>query len=301
MPADPTRVSGPDGASAPDRALVPPGPFVDERWLSSRLDRVIVADVRWYLDDRDAHAEYVSGHLPGAVFVDLDRDLAAPPSIGGGRHPLPAPTAFATAMARLGIGDGDVVVAYDQGPGAMAARLVWMLRRTDRTAAVLEGGLAGWSGPIETGAVTRPSAAFTPRPWPAGATADADEVAALARDPHAVVIDARDPERYRGDHEPVDARPGHVPGAVNVPYRSNVDPGTGRLRSSDDLGSTYAAAGVREDRDVVVYCGSGVSACHDVLVLEGLGVDARLFVGSWSAWSADTSRPAAVGDGRDAG
>lgn len=268
-------------------------PFVSAAWLEANLGTVVVADLRWFLDGRDAHAAYLEGHLPGAVFVDLDADLAGAPSVAGGRHPLPSPEAFAAAMSRHGIGDGDRVVAYDQGPGAIAARLVWMLRVTGHDAAVLDGGIAAWPGPLEAG----PSAAsvrgdFTAVPWPEDRFVDADGVAeAVGRG--VVVIDARAAERYRDDIEPVDARAGHVPGAVNLPFDGNLRDGL--LLPVTSLRERFAAAAGDGD-EPIVYCGSGVTACHDVLAMEAAGIRARLFPGSWSAWSADPARPVASGD-----
>lgn len=264
-------------------------PFVDVTWLRERLDDVVLADTRWYLDGTDAHAEYLEGHLPGAVFVDVDRDLAAEPSPAAGRHPLPDPVAFAATLGRLGIGPSDTVVAYDQGSGAIAARLVWMLRVLGQDAAVLEGGLQAWDGPLDSGSVTRAPTEVPVRPWPDERLADADEVAELAEG-RGMVLDARDPARYRGEEEPVDPQAGHIPGAVNRPYTDNVD-ADGRLLPTDQLRERYEGL----DGDVAVYCGSGVTACHDVLVLELLGIAARLFPGSWSAWSGDPDRPVATG------
>lgn len=277
---------------------MPPLPsIVPATWVTEHPD-VVLVDVRWYPDERDGYREYLAGHLPGAVFADLDRDLAGPPTATGGRHPLPPPASFAAAMSRLGIGADDTVIAYDQGPGAIAARLVWMLRATGHPAALLDGGLAGWSGALETGEVTREPRDFPVRPWPADRLADIDEVARVAASGEAVVIDARDAERFRGEVEPIDPRAGHIPGAVNVAFAGNVD-ADGRFLPEEALRERFADAGVTPDRDVVVYCGSGVTACHDVLALESLGLDARLFPGSWSAWSADPDRPAATGDADD--
>jgi thiosulfate/3-mercaptopyruvate sulfurtransferase len=271
-------------------------PFVSPTWLAAHLDDVVVVDCRWSLDGSQGHPEYVQGHVPGAVFVDLDAELAAPPSSGGGRHPLPAPRDFATVMARAGVGDRSTVVAYDTAGGAIAARLVWMLRVLGHPAAVLDGGLDAWDGPLEAGEVERPVHGFTPRPWPVDAIAEADDVAAVAAG-GGLVVDARAGERYRGEVEPVDPRPGHVPGAVNLPFADNL--ADGRLRPDTELRDRFVAAGIAPDRDTVVYCGSGVTACHDVLAMElaGLGRP-RPFVGSWSAWSADPDRPAATGAAR---
>ena len=201
-------------------------------------------------------------------------------------------------MGRLGIGDDDVVVAYDDSGGGTAGRLVWMLRSTGHHAALLDGGLAAWPGPVETGPPgARPAASFTARPWPADALAGADEVAALATSSSAAVLDARAADRYRGDTEPVDPRAGHVPGAANAPWTGNLDPATGRFLAPEALRSRFEALGVRPGEPVVAYCGSGVSACANLVALERAGITgARLYVASWSGWSADPDRPAATGD-----
>ena len=272
------------------------GPLVDDAWLADHLGEVVVCDVRWYLDGRSGRAAYESGHIPSAVFVDLDHDLSGPAGGTAGRHPLPDPEAFAAAMSRLGIGDGTPVVAYDDSSGGTAARLVWMLRVLGEPAALLDGGLAAWSGPLDHDSLVPSPAAFTPRPWPAETIIDADALAAAIAQDEVVAVDARAGERYRGEIEPVDARAGHVPGAQNLPWASLVDPDTGRFRSGADLRARLAEVGVEAGRPVVAYCGSGVSACVDVLAVEIAGLPAaRLFVTSWSGWSADPDRPVATG------
>lgn len=269
-------------------------PFVTAAWLRDHRDDVVLVDLRWSLDGSEGPATYRQRHLPGAVYVDLDTVLADPPSPTAGRHPLPPPERFAAELGALGIAEDDPVVAYDQGPGAIAARLVWMLRVIGQPAAVLEGGLAAWTGPTASGGADRPPVSRHPRPWPAERLADADLTADLAGRAEAVVLDARDPARYRGDHEPVDARPGHVPGAVNLPFADNLDD-HGGLRPVPELTDRYHQVGALEADEVVAYCGSGVTACLDLLVLERLGRTGRLFPGSWSAWSHDGSRDAATG------
>ena len=266
-------------------------PVVDLAWVRAHPDRLVLADVRSYLDGRSGRAAYLSGHLPGAVFVDLDHDLAAhggPPT--DGRHPLPEPEAFAAAMAALGISDADTVIGYDDAGGVMAARLVWMLRATGHQAALLDGGIDAYDGELETGTPQRPEAVFTPRPWPAHRLADIDDAAGGAF----VVLDARQPERFRGETEPIDPRAGHIPGARSLPCRENVD-AQGRWLPAAVLRERFAAVGVSATTEVISYCGSGVTACHNLLALEraGLGTG-RLYPGSWSQYS-NTTRPAATG------
>jgi thiosulfate/3-mercaptopyruvate sulfurtransferase len=272
--------------------LEPLEPVVTIEWLLDRLDEIVVVDTRHYNDGRSGRAAYDAGHIPGAVFVDVDHDLAAPPSPAAGRHPFPTPEAFAAAMERAGIGDGDTVVAYDDAGGAFAARLVWMLRVTGHRAALLDGGLAAWTGPLATEATARPSARFTAVPWPADRLVDIATVAAAAADPQQQVIDARAAERYRGEVEPLDPRAGHIPGAVNLPYSGNLDQ-AGRWRSPEELRARFEPG----PPEPIVYCGSGVTACHDLLAIERAGLPpGRLYSGSWSQWSSDPDRPAALGD-----
>ena len=275
-----------------------PGPVVDAPWLAAALASdtpPVVVDVRWYLtppgaEPRSGRAAYETGHIPGAVFVDLDADLAGPPGPRG-RHPLPDPGPFASAMARVGIGDDDAVVAYDDAGGVVAARLWWMLRATGRDAAVLDGGIEAWPGPLVSGVETRPAAAFTARPWPDASVAGVEDVDADG----VVVLDARAPERFRGEVEPVDPRPGHIPGARNAPSSTLLDPATGRFLPADALRARFADLGVGAGADVVAYCGSGVTACHTLLALDVAGLGpGRLYPGSWSEWSSDPTRPVAV-------
>ncbi len=267
-------------------------PVVDAAWVSEHLDEVVLADVRWYLDGRSGRAAYESGHLPGAVFVDLDAHLAAHGDPGKGRHPLPDPAAFAAAMGSLGIGDDDTVIAYDDAGGVIAARLVWMLRATGHPAALLDGGVAAWPPPLDTAPARRPPKRFTATDWPAERLASIDDAA----DSRNLVLDARQRERFRGDPDPVDPRSGHIPGALNVPCREHLG-ADGRLLPVDELRERLTSVGVGAGKPVVSYCGSGVTACHNLLVMEhaGLGVG-RLYPGSWSQWSQDPERPAATGD-----
>jgi thiosulfate/3-mercaptopyruvate sulfurtransferase len=272
--------------------------LVDAAWLGAHRDDVVVTDVRFYLDGRSPLDAYTAAHLPGAVYVDLGRDLSGPGAPTDGRHPLPSPERFAAAMGRLGIGDTDTVVAYDDSGGGTAGRLVWMLRATGHAAALLDGGLPAWPGRVESGPPPdRPPATFTARPWPAASLASADEVAALAASSSAAVLDARAGDRYRGETEPVDPRAGHIPGAASAPWQDNLDPATGRFLPPDVLRARFEALGVRPGQPVVAYCGSGVSACANLVALERASLTgAQLYVASWSGWSADPGRPAATGD-----
>ena len=272
-------------------------PFVDAAWLGEHRHEVVLADVRWYLDGRSGVAAFEDGHLPGAVFVDLDRWLAAPADPRHGRHPLPEPDVFARGMSAAGIGDDTTVVAYDDSGGGTAGRLVFMLRVLGHDAALLDGGLAAATSLIGSEIGPSPALAparFTPRPWPVDRFADADAAAGHAA-LGGCLLDARSAERFRGEQEVVDPRPGHIPGAGSAPWQGNLD----------DAGRFLPAAALRErfDRlgagaDVVCYCGSGVSACANLLALERAGIaSTKLYVGSWSGWSADPGRSVATGPG----
>lgn len=263
-------------------------PVVDAAWLAAHPDAV-VADARWYLDGRSGYDAYLAGHLPEAVFVDLGTTLAGPASPAAGRHPLPDPDRFAAAMGRSGIGDATTVVAYDDAGGTVAARLVWMLRSLGSDAAFLDGGMGAWDGELERTPSVRHRARFTARPWPEEALAGMDDVAGSA----AVVLDARDAARFRGEHEPVDPRAGHIPGAVSMPSRENLD-GSGRFLPAAELRARFEAVGAGPG--TICYCGSGVTACHNLLALEYAGLGrGRLYPGSWSQYSSDPDRPVATG------
>ncbi len=270
-------------------------PFVDAVWVAEHREEVVLADVRGYLDGRSGREAYERGHLPGAVFVDLDTVLAEPHTDDRhGRHPLPTPERFASGLAELGVGDQDTVVAYDDAGGVIAARLVWLLRVTGHRAALLDGGLAAWpageqqAGPPPPG---RAPASFAPVPWPTRALATIDEVA----DGTDVLIDARDRARFAGGPDPVDPRSGHIPGARSVPTREHLDP-SGHIADPETLRATFAHAGIEPGTAVISYCGSGVTACHNLLALERAGLGpGRLYPGSWSEWSRDPARPVATG------
>jgi thiosulfate/3-mercaptopyruvate sulfurtransferase len=265
--------------------------LVDAQWLAAHLDDVRIVDVRWYLGGPPGRDEYAAGHLPGAVFLDLDTDLSAPATPQDGRHPLPTPEHFAAALGRVDIADGQAVVAYDDRGGSIAARLWWMLRAIGDPVAVLDGGLDAWTGELTTDVPDYPPVERVPRPWPAEAFVDADTVAAI----DAVVLDARTAQRYAMGDPSIDPRPGHIPGAVSAPWQDNLDPETGRFLPASQLQAKYAA--LAGDRPVVAYCGSGVTACHDLLALEVAGFGAAaLYPGSWSQWGSDPSRPAEIGE-----
>lgn len=270
-------------------------------WLEANRSEVVLTDVRWYLDGRSGHAAYQEGHLPGAVFVDVDTHLAAPPSPGEGRHPLPTPEDLARDLGALGIGDTSTVIAYDDSGGATAARLVWLLRTLGTRAALLDGGIQAWRGELETGTVHPQPIHRTPRAWPADRIASHAEVQelALGTEPagDTALLDARAHERYTGEAPaPVDARAGHVPGARNAPWQANLA-ADGHLAPAAELRAHFARLGVTGSTSVIGYCGSGVTACHTLLAVEHAGLGAgRLYPGSWSVWGADPTLPVATGE-----
>lgn len=266
-------------------------PVVSVQWLRENRDDVTLVDVRWYLDGRSGLEAYLEGHIPGAVWAGLDESLSAPPSVEGGRHPIPTPGAFAKGLGRIGIADNATTVAYDDNGGAYAARLVWLLRLLGQSAALLDGGLQAWRGQLEQGPVALPPTEREVVEWPGDAFRTADEIEKAS-----ALLDARAPERYSGDSVlPTDVRSGHIPGAVSAYWGRNLDEER-TFVSRERLREHYGALGVTGESDVTVYCGSGVTACHDLLALELIGVRASLYPGSWSAWSADPARPISTGN-----
>ena len=266
-------------------------PVVDFAWLKEHRSTVTLVDSRWYLDGRSGLKAYEQGHIPGAVFIDLDKWLSGHGGATVGRHPLPEPSVFSEGMSESGIGDGATVVAYDDAGGVIAARLVWMLRALGESAALLDGGLQSYTGPLQTGFESRPRANFSSRPWPQSRLADIDE----ASDPKNIVLDARNRDRYRGENDPIDPRAGHIPGAISVPCRENLN-ADGTFLPAQLLRQRFEEAGVREGEDVISYCGSGVTACHNLLAMEFVGLgQGRLFPGSWSQYSHATDRPVSTG------
>jgi thiosulfate/3-mercaptopyruvate sulfurtransferase len=279
-----------------------PSPLVGIDWLASHLDdpRVRIADVRWYLSGKRGADEYARGHIPRAVFLDLDRDLAGPAAAGPGRHPLPAAADFARVLSRIGVTRETIVVAYDDMGGAVAARLWWLLRYFGHGGGrVLDGGIDAWTA--HGHALSTDTEAILPAPLlelsPGGrAVVDKATVNRLLGDPGAVILDARARPRFEGQSEPVDARPGHIPGARSAPFVENLTAPTGTMLPADVLADRYRALGALDAPRVVCYCGSGVTACHDLLALALLGrEDAELYEGSWSDWARDPLLPAATG------
>ena len=262
------------------------GPLVDTDWLEGHLDHspLRVADYRWYLTDPGAgRRAYEAGHIPGAAHLSVDDDLSA--RRGPGRHPLPPEEQIAERLGAFGIGDRNFVVAYDDAGGSIPARLWWMLRSIGhRRVAALNGGLQAWTaagGDLATDEPVWPPAQLTIL----GASQTIGRDALAARLGGITLIDARAGERYRGETEPVDPVAGYIPTAINIPTDENLDP-HGRFLAPVTLRDRYAAAGITDAAETVVYCGSGVTACHDILAMElaGLGT-ATLYPGSWSDWS----------------
>lgn len=257
--------------------------------LAAQIGRsdLVVVDCRWALGNPSHGLDaYGDGHLPGAVFADLETDLSS--DSGPGRHPLPNPETFDRFLGSIGATPNSTIVAYDDASGAIAARLWWML--TDQghnDTFILDGGIKAWT---DAGHELSKDAPLRDEPEPAGiavhpwrAVASIDEVA--TRDPGTIVVDARAAARFRGDHEPVDARPGHIPGAINLPHGDNIR--NGLFAEPGELRTRFEHAGIGVDSDVIVHCGSGVTACHDIAAWQRAGLPRpRLYVGSWSEWAA---------------
>lgn len=264
-------------------------PIIAVSELRALIPGPVLLDVRYRTGGPAGHEQYLGGHIPGAAYVDLDTELAGQP--GEGRHPLPEVEAFQQAMRRAGVGNETPVVVYDDWSGQAAARCWWLLRYHGHEAVrVLDGGWSAWRE--EGGEVANGEEAPTPGDFTADQghlpVVEADEVPAVAED--GVLIDARAPERFRGEVEPIDPVAGRIPGAVNVPTARNIDE-HGRFRSPDELREAYAAVGATEGARIAAYCGSGVTATHDVLALASIGVEAALYPESWSGWITDPDRP----------
>ena len=277
--------------------------LVSTEWLSGRLGdaSVRVADVRWSLLEREkGRNAYRDAHVPGAVFLDLDTELASPRGEGPGRHPLPKPERFAAAMSRAGIGPGIHVIAYDFGDSSTAARLWWLLRYFGHdSVSILDGGFTRWRSeglPTESSARTYAATTFTPEPRP-HMVVNADQVRGWLGDPGTLILDTRARERYEGRTEPIDPVAGHVPGAKSRFYGTNVrTPEDPRFREPEQLRAELTALGAGDAARVVSYCGSGVNACSNLFALRLAGFeDGLLYEGSWSDWCSDASRPMRTG------
>lgn len=273
--------------------------LVDVRATASTAVRVV--DARFSLADaQSGAAQYAAGHLPGAVYADLNRDLSDLQKKGHGRHPLPDSAAFAATLGRWGIGPRTQVVVYDAGDGSMAAaRLWWLLRLVGhRPVAVLDGGLAAWQAAGHAVESTVPAITALPAyqgRFDPAQVVTADEVAARLSQVPGWLLDARAPERYRGEVEPLDRVAGHVPGAVNRPFGDSLLDGRFRPAAELRAGLEPLLAGHAPDKAVVM-CGSGVTACHLALAFEIAGLQGvRVFADSWSGWSSDPERPVATG------
>lgn len=266
--------------------------LIDAADLLGSADRFVLLDVRWKLGGPPGHGEYLEGHMPGAVFVPLDIELAGHGDANDGRHPLPAVADLQLAARRWGVNDGDTVVAYDDNGGLAAARVWWLLRWAGfSNVRLLDGGLSAWTaagGALETEDV---------RPTPGSVTLSSDALPTIDMDGAAdfagVLLDARADERFRGETEPIDPRAGHIPGAVSAPTADNVD-ADGRFLPAAVLRQRFEDLGVREGTPVAAYCGSGVTAAHEIAALAIAGFDGALYPGSWSQWSNHDDRPVAT-------
>lgn len=276
----------------------PQGPLVEVDWLKAHIGApdVVILDCRFDLADLTAGARaYAEGHIPGALYVHLERDLSGPKGEHGGRHPLPSATAFAAVMGAAGVGDDTMVVAYD-ADASMAARAWWLCRYMGHDAvAVLDGGIEAWKKAgegLQTAVPDPMPRAFTPHPrtsW----VVDVDSL--RTRGPDTVLLDARAPERYRGDVEPIDPRAGHIPGALSAFFRQGLG-ADGRWLGEEAQARRFDDA-LAQGKDVVSYCGSGVTACANLLALEIAGrPGARLYAGSFSDWASYPELTVATGE-----
>jgi thiosulfate/3-mercaptopyruvate sulfurtransferase len=276
--------------------------IMDVAELKDRLDgahqtgqRIVLLDVRWALGDPHGREQYLAEHLPGAVFVDLASELAGPADPARGRHPLPPPGPFQASARAWGIRTGDTVVAYDNSGNMAAARLWWMLRNAGfADVYLLDGGLAAWRAagfPLDAGPVEPAGGDVT---LAAGAmpAIGAGQAATWSRG--GLLLDARAPERYRGEIEPVDPQAGHIPGAVSAPTAANLA-ADGRFLPAEQLRERFTGLGVRPDLSTAVYCGSGVTAAHEIAALAIAGFPAALYPGSFSEWSNNPSNEVVTG------
>jgi thiosulfate/3-mercaptopyruvate sulfurtransferase len=273
--------------------------LIDAETLAAQLlgsEPPAVLDVRWALTGGNGPDLHAQGHVPGAVYVDMDTELAAPPSVEGGRHPLPAIDDLQRAARRWGVRDGSTVVVYDDAGNVSAARAWWLLRWAGlNSVLLLDGGLRAWRDAgleLETGNVV---------PDPGDVTLSADSLPVIDADAAAqfvaagILLDARSAERFRGEREIVDPVAGHIPGARSAPTTENLDADQ-RFADRETLVERFRSLGVDGTRPVAVYCGSGVTAAHEIAALAIAGFDAALYPGSWSQWCGDPARPVATGD-----
>jgi thiosulfate/3-mercaptopyruvate sulfurtransferase len=266
--------------------------------LAACLDDVVVIDCQWTLGGPPGRFDFERAHLPAAAHLDLDAELAGPPGARG-RHPLPEPHVIEAALRRSGVDDGDHVVVYDAQTSMAAARAWWVLRWAGLgSVRVLDGGLAAWMAAgfaVHEGPQSpRPAGSVTVRP---GSVEVLDAARAGVFAATGVLLDARATERYLGESEPIDAVAGHIPGALSAPTTDNLDP-SGRFRPAAELQERFAAYGIAPETAVACYCGSGVTAAHEALALHEAGVEAVVYVGSWSEWITDPERPVATGPAR---
>ena len=265
-----------------------------------------VVDCRFDLANPQAGRQtFLAGHIPGARYADLNKDLSAPVSLSSGRHPLPETEVLAERLGKLGVAYGTQVVAYDDTNGSFAARLWWLLRWLGHAdVAVIDGGLAAWiaaGGALQAGEAQAKThededstRGFSPR-TAANFVASTDEVMQALADPERLLVDARAPERFAGRVEPLDTVAGHIPGAVNHPYTANLA-ADGRFLPPGELRRRWQTLGAVDPRNIIAMCGSGVTACHNLLSLEVAGLSgAKLYAGSWSEWVRDAERPVARG------
>ncbi len=269
------------------------GPIVSPKWLHDHVQDpdVSVIDFRWYLMGGTGRDAYERGHIPGAVFVDLESVTGKE---GGGRHPLPTGEQFEMEMEKAGVNPGTNVVAYDDAGGSIASRLWFLLRfYGHESQAVLDGGIGAWEGPMTAEVPAVAGGSFRSREPDRSGILDFEDVRKLEGVP---LIDARAGERYRGEKEPIDPKAGHIPGALSAPWAENLGP-DGRFKSPEQLRDRFAELGIGAEKGAVAYCGSGVNATHDLLAMEVAGLkNGRLYAGSWSDWSA---RDAPIATGRE--
>lgn len=283
------------------------GPLVEAQWLLDNLTApdLVVFDTRFVLTEPEAgRRQYLEGHIPGALYLDLKRDLSSPPGQGGGRHPLPDPEVLAGKLRQAGVSSNTRVVFYDGGMGQYAARAWWLLEEFmgHRQVAVLNGGFPAWErigGPVSSGTADeeapRQPGNFQARVIP-GKTRDRQAILSWIenRPSSSFLVDARSPERYRGEVEPLDPIAGHIPGAINIDYTRFIGE-DGRWRSPQELAAILAP--LQEAREVTVYCGSGVSACANLFAMRLAGMEnIYLYPGSWSDWCSQPNPPVATGD-----